>query len=231
MIDEAQPTFPPLLRGEEAPDPFARALERARAGADPGLVTWECRPEALRAAVVLAPEDPLGRAAGVILAAPLALGDALAALAPPEVAVHYDWPGGIRVNGGRCGGCRAAAATADPDALPDWLVLGIELVFLPPCEMEGGERPDETWLYAEGCGEITPKALLDSWSRHLLLWINRFVDDGLGPLHAAWCARAWGIGQALPEGGTFLGLDEHGGMLVKCPEGTVLRPLTEVLER
>ncbi len=191
----------------------------------------------MRAAVVLAPEAALGRALGVFLAAPLALGEALAALAPPEVAIHHRWPGGMLVNGAACGRARVAAATADPAAVPDWLVLGVEMPFLPPAGLEGGERPGETFLYAEGCGEVTPVDLLESWSRHQLLWISRFVDEGLAPLHAAWRAKAWGIGDPLPDGaGTFIGLDEHGGMLVNRPgdtpgAGTVLRPLTEALER
>ncbi len=234
VLDPADPpTFPPRLRGEEAAagDPFGRAVARAREGADPGLVLWSCPPEALRAAVVLAPEEPLGRAIGIFLAAPLALGDALASLAPPEVAIHYRWPGGVLVNGASCGRACAAAATTDPVAVPDWLVLGVEMPFLPPPGREGGERPGETFLHAEGCGEVTPPALLESWSRHLLLWISRFVDDGLTPLHAAWSAQAERIGASRPDDtGTFIGLDEHGGMLVNRRGGTELRPLTEALE-
>ncbi len=238
--DAALPSFPPLLRGEEAAgDPFAHATARARAGADPGLLAWARRADALHAAILLAPEDPLGRAIGVYLAAPVALGDALGALSPPEVAVHYTWPGGILVNGARCGRVRAAAATADPEAVPDWLVLGVEMPFLPPPDAEGGETPDRTCLHAEGCGEILPIDLLESWSRHMLLWINTFVADGLAPLHAAWRARAWKPGEPLhdplpdplPDGTTMLGLDENGGLLLRRPDGTTaLRPLTGALE-
>jgi BirA family transcriptional regulator, biotin operon repressor / biotin---[acetyl-CoA-carboxylase] ligase len=237
MLTGAEPSFPPLLRGEDAAgDPFAKAVSRALTGADPGLVTYSRRFDALEAAVVLAPEQPLQRAIGVYLAAPVALGDAIGALAPPEVAVHYDWPGGIRVNGARCGRIRAAAATDAPGAVPDWLVLGVEVPFLPPEGVEGGETPDDTCLHAEGCGDVMPQPLLESWSRHLLAWINRFVDDGIAPLHAAWRARAWKMGEPLAEGspfgpGVFMGLDENGGLLVKRPDGTALHPLTEALER
>lgn len=232
-----EPSFPPLLRGEEAPgDPFDKAVSRALTGADPGLVTWSARADALHAAVILSPEQPLETAVGVFLAGPVALGDALGALAPPEVAVHHDWPGGIRVNGARCGRIRAAAATDDPAAVPDWLVLGLEIPFLPPRSREGGETPDETFLYAEGCGDVLPLPLLESWSRHLLVWINRFVDEGIAPVHAAWRARAWGMGEPLPEEcswgpGVFMGLDEDGGLLVKGPDGTALVPLTQALDR
>ena len=234
MFDKVgQPSFPPLLRGEEvAGDPLGQAASRAMTGADPGLLVWARRADAMQAAIVLAPEQPLAEAIGVFLAAPVALGDALGALAPPEVAVHYVWPGGILVNGAGCGRARAAAATADPAAVPDWLVLGVEMPFLPPEGREGGENPDETCLFAEGCGEVPPLALLESWSRHMLVRIRSFVDDGIAPLHAAWRARAWKMGERLPDGsGVFIGLDEHGGMLVEADGTTRLRPILEALKR
>lgn len=233
MLDEAAaPVFPPLLRGEACTgDPFRGAIARAQAGAEPGLVVWSTTANALRAAVVLAPEVALGRAIGVSLAAPIAVGDALAGLVPPEVSVHYGWPGDVMVNGARCGRCRAAADAADPAALPDWLVIGMDVPFLLGPAIEGGERPDETCLHAEGCGEVAPLALLESWSRHMLVWINRWTDDGMAPLLAVWRARAWGIGEVLPDGGVFVGLDDAGGMVVRRGEQTTVRPLVEVLER
>lgn len=228
----ASPVFPPLLRDEPtAGDPLRVAVERARCGADPGLVVWAHPDDALRAAMVLAPEDPLERAVGVFLAAPLALAEALGGLAPPEVAVQYRWPGDVLVNGARCGRCRAAAGGADPTAVPDWLVLGVEVALHHADGIEGGERPDETCLHAEGCGEVTPLDLLEGWSRHMIVWINRWTDDGMAPLLAAWRAGAQGLGEPLPGGGVFAGLDRSGGMLVRGQDGTALRPLTVSLER
>ncbi len=125
---------------------------------------------------------------------------------------------------------RAAAATTDPASVPDWLVIGVEMPYLPPREGEPGNRAGQTCLIEEGCVEVTPLALLDSWSRHTLVWINRWLDDGFQPLHAAWRQRAWGIGEDLPEGGIFMGLDELGGMLVKTPKSTEIRPLSTMLE-
>jgi biotin-(acetyl-CoA carboxylase) ligase len=233
----AQPSFPPLLRGEEVSpgiDPFAKAVAAAALGADPGLICWSRDQTRLNAALVLAPEAPLGRAIGIIFAVAHGLGDALGALAPPEVGLHYLWPGGFKVNGADCGRLRTAASTADPDIEPDWLVIGVEVPYMPPADdpairIEPGLRPDQTSLIEEGCIEVTPLKLLESWSRHTLVWINRWLDDGFEPIHAAWLKRAWGIGEELPEGGTFLGVDEFGGMLVKTADATELRPLTAIL--
>ena len=227
------PTFPPLLTGEEATagsDPFDKAVAAALTGCDAGLLVWSRRADALSAAVVLAPECPLEEAIGISFAVSTGMVDALGALAPPEVAVHHVWPGAFKVNGADCGALRATASTHDPAVEPDWLVVGIELPFLPTGE--GGEDPTKTCLFNEGCAEITPQQLLESWSRHMLVWINRWLDEGLAPLHSAWRERAWEIGEALPDGsGTFMGLDEMGGMLVKSDDATTVRPLTNLLDR
>lgn len=233
MISSAEaPSFPPLLRGAECPpgqDVLAKAVAEASLGADPGLVVWRCRPDAMEAAFVLAPEAPLGEAISVAFAVALGLGDAIGALAPPEVAVHFDWPGGIRINGGLAGRLRAAASTHDAEAEPDWLVIGVEVRVLPG-EAEPGAKPEHTCLAEEGCAGITPERLLESGARHALVWINTWTEDGFAPVHEAWRARAWGLGEPAAEGAAFLGLDEWGGQLLRGPEGTALRPLTELLE-
>jgi BirA family biotin operon repressor/biotin-[acetyl-CoA-carboxylase] ligase len=211
-------------------DPFQKAVASAALGTNPGLICWSRDKTALRAAVVLAPEAPLERAVGISFAVALGLGDALGALAPPEVAVHYVWPDGFKVNGADCGAMRVAAATTDPKAEPDWLVIGVEMPYLPPSDDEPGKRPSQTSLIEEGCIDVMPMKLLESWSRHTLVWINRWLDDGFPPLHAAWRDRAWGIGEELLEGGVFMGLDELGGILIKTANATEIRPLTAMLE-
>ena len=232
--DLTEPSFPPLLKGEEAApgqDPFDKAIAAASIGTDAGLVVWARRGDALDAAMVLAPEQKLAEAMGVGFALSVGLGDAIGALAPPEVAVHYTWPGGIKINGADCGRFRAASSHADPSEVPDWLVFGITLPYLPGEGAEGGAAPDQTSLIEEGCGDVTPLRLLESWSRHSLAWINTFIDQGMAPLHRVWTRRAWQMGDPLPDGaGMFMGLDEQGGMLVKSAHTTRLRPLPEWLK-
>lgn len=231
------PSFPPLLTGQQtAPgqDPFVRAVAQAALGTDAGLVCWSPDTAKLQAAVVFAPEEPLADAITVTFAVALGLGDAIGALAPPEVAVHYVWPRGIKINGANCGFLRVSASSKEPSETPDWLVVRIEMPFINDAA-NPGSTPDQTCLIEEGCGEITPEQLLESWSRHMLTWINRRDQDGLAPLHAEWRSRCWGMGEPLPEtaeigSGTFMGLDERAGMLVKRDNDTLLVPLTEALE-
>ena len=235
MLAVEGPVFPPLLRGEEVAageDPLARAAEVAAAGTDAGLIVWNASADQLAAAVILAPESPLREAMGAAFAVSVGVGDALGALGPPELAVHFEWPGTIRVNGARCGRLRAKASTADPDVEPDWLVIGVEMRFLPPPEMADapGAAPEDTCLFEEGCGDIALLELLESWSRHMLVWLDRLESEGLAPIHSAWRERGWKLGEDLGDGTVFAGLDELGGQFLRRGERTELRPLTDLLE-
>lgn len=231
----SEPAFPPLMSGLAATgqeDPFETACQKAVLGCDAGLVVYNLAADQLRAALVFAPEVPLRQAMVMLPTCGVGLQNALGALAPPEVAVHLEWAGGLRINGGRCGTLRVAASSDDPDAVPDWLVVGLQLP-LWPADENGGETPDDTALYAEGCADVKAPALLESWARHSLHWISRWEADGTEPLHAEWRGLAHGIGEEvqMPNGsGTFLGVDEDFGMLLRRADATDLIPLTTILE-
>lgn len=235
------PTFPPLLKGLAAgpANPFAIACAEAARGVDAGLLSWSISPERLRAALVLAPEVALEPAMAAFCACGVGLQNALGVLAPPEVAVHLDWTGGIRINGGHCGGLHVAAAGRDPAAVPDWLVVGLEVTIDLPPDYEPGETPDWTALNYEGCGEIDPVELLEAFARHTLYWINELDSQaGRAALFREWKGLAWNLGKpvTLPlDGqrveGVFLGVDENFGMLLKTAGGkTRLVPLSTLIE-
>lgn len=236
--DTAEPSLPPLLSGEAtADDPFLVAVGRARAGTDAGLIVHCVRPDSLAAAIVLAPETTLSDAMAMVFAVANGFADSFGSLAPSEIAAQFDWPGGIRINGARCGGFRAAAATGNPDAVPDWLVIGLEVPFFATSDAEPGETPDRTTLWEEGCSGIAPMRLLESWSRHTLVWIHQWLEDGMPRLHDAWRGRAFSIGKDVSlllagtaVSGHFVGLDEKGGMILRTGDGTRLLPLTSMLE-
>ena len=234
------PVFPPLMTGLAAgpANPFAIACDQAERGTDAGLIAWSVSPERLRAAIVLAPETPLEPAMAGFIACGVGLQNALGALVPPETAVHLDWSGGIRLNGAHAGALRVAAATDDPGEEPDWLVVGMELTLSLPPDCEPGAFPDRTALDQEGCGGLDPIHILEAWSRHTLLWLNTIEDtEGRTDLHREWAGLAWKLGDTVSvaaEGtrieGTFLGVDEHFGMLLKTNGTTRLLPLTTLLE-
>ncbi|WP_323769849.1 biotin/lipoate--protein ligase family protein [Antarctobacter sp.] len=225
-------TFPPAMSGEEVGgDPFDGAVMRAVRGCDAGLVCYRTAADRMGAALVFAPEVPLSEAMAMLPLCGVGFQNALGALAPPEVAVHLAWAGGILINGASCGAFRVCASTQDPDAVPDWLVVGFELPLI--LSAIPGDVPDQTALYEEGCADVAPGALVESWARHALNWIARWEDAGTKPLHAEWRGLAHGMGETVVQDGrpgTFLGVDEHFGMLLRDAETTHLIPLTSLLE-
>ena len=225
------PDFPPLFVGRAvAVAPLQAAEAAAREGADPGLICFDVTGD-LSAAVILAPEVALADAMAMVMAAGLGFSDALGAISPPEVAVHLSWPEGFWVNGGKVGGVSVRVPACEETAVPDWMVIGIDVRFAG--EAEGsGRAPNSTALWLEGCGDITPIMLLESWARHFLVWIHEWESDGMARLHADWLGRAWARDedvQVFGENGVFKGLDERGGLLLGRGGGTDLVPLTRML--
>jgi biotin-(acetyl-CoA carboxylase) ligase len=223
-----RPEFPPLYRPFAVTpelDPFDRALSIAAEGADAGTLLWSIGQDACECAVVLAPEQSLEKSLPVVLVAMLGLGDALGSLAPPVVAVTFGWPDRLEVNGGVIGGVRMARAPTDaPTAVPDWMVIGFGVAMRGGwADEDPGDRVLRTTLADEGCGEIQTTDLLEALARHFLAWMNRWQDDGVGPVQQAWLSRATGLGKPVEvevggqlRHGTFTGLTESGAIrLVK----------------
>lgn len=226
-----QPAFPPLFTGQASADPFAQACAAAQGGTDAGLVTYDLAHDRLRAAIVFAPEVRLSQAVVMLPLCGVGFQNALGALGPPVVALHLDWNGTIRVNGGTCGHLTMAASTTDPDTVPDWLVIGLTLDLWPADDGEGGATPDRTALYAEGCIEVTAPDLLSAWVRHTLALLDTWDHQGLAAIHREWSGLAHGLNQTLTAGGqtgTFIGTDDTFGLLLKS-DTTHLIPLTTLL--
>ncbi len=229
------PRFPPLLRGVAVPagtDPLLRAEARAREGCDAGTLFHDIRADRLRAAIVFAPEVPLERAMVMLPLCAVGFQNALGALAPPEVGVHLGWDGALYLNGAKCGRLRVRADPVARGVVPGWLVIGLDLRVMMFSDAPG-DTPERTSLHDEGCAGIAPVQLLEAWARHMLVWINRWSDEGAAPLHGEWTGLARDLGRRVEFGGqrgTFLGVDEHFGMLLRDGDTTRLIPLTTLIE-
>lgn len=223
------PVLPPLMRGmvlSPADDPVAaaaRAAASAGDGAEAGLVCLAPAPGSLGLAITLVPDVPLGSAIQMAHALLLAAGDAIGALAPPEVGVTCRWPAILLVNGGAAGRVRVAAPDRARDAVPAWLVIGLDLRLLHDGADEPGHAPGETSLFEEGAGALPAGRLAESVTRHFLSWLYRWESDGFAPLRDAWNGRA--ESRVVTGGRSAAGLDAEGRTHAGDPDGPPAAPL------
>jgi len=214
-----RPDFPSIFSPHAVTadlDPFERAVELAKSGTDAGTLVWSARQDCYEGAIVLAPEGSLESSLPVMLIASLGLGDALGALTPPVVAVTFGWPDRIELNGGSVGKVRLVIAeTPNPTAVPDWLVIGFVLANDGCWQIGSADRKHMTTLNEEGC-QIELLDLLESFSRHFLAWVNRWLSDGVQPVQQAWMSRTLEVGKPVSikvdgrtREGTFKGLNEQ----------------------
>lgn len=228
-------TLPPLFTGRKASsgeDPFVEACGLADDGCNGGTIVYYLGETELSAALILAPEIPLKDAMVMLPVCGVGFQNALGSLAPPEVAVQLRWTGEILLNGGECGRFDAAASLPDPEAVPDWLVVALSLCLWPESE-DTGLTPNQTALYAEGCSDVQPGQLLEAWARHTLVWLNRWSEEGTGPVHKEWSGLVPDISQDITVSGvtgSFVGVDERFGLLLRRDSDVELIPLTALLK-
>ena len=215
---DAQRRLPPLpsLFHPVALREGADALERAVALAPvkgAGTLTWVGALRRAEAALVLEPDMPLGPARLAFLAAANALADALVALGPPEALVRLRWPGTVVLNHGACGRLRLAVPPgAAEGAVPDWLVVGMELRLSFPEGHEPGLTPGETSLAEEGFGpEADGPALTAAWARHLMAGLDAWQSGGPARVAEPFLAR---LEETEESRGARRGIDPATGALV-----------------
>lgn len=195
-IVEPRPLLlPPPYTAHWLPDgsPFEDAQTRAAAeGA--GTLVWQLRPGRdgpgrLDFSVVLEPGMPLSEARKAVLVGMVSLGDGLAANAPPERDIRFEWVTGVLFDGSRLGGMRLAVApVADESETPDWMVLGIELIadrdYLGD---RTGLVPGSISLKEEAFED--PPAVVESFAAYLMLNFDRWTHNGFATVAQAYAKR------------------------------------------
>ena len=145
--DNDTPQLPPLLTAVAVPanqDVHAKAIALA-ASSEVGTVFYSESADMMNIAVVLGPEVALADAGQMLFAMMIAAGDAIGALAPPEVAVSYQIPGYILLNKGRAGVVRVAVdPAAGTGSIPDWMVVSAEIMLTTP------DLDEEIWRQSGG---------------------------------------------------------------------------------
>ena len=221
--------LPPLYRLvtlREAGDAFAHATAVAgEAGA--GALVWVRRFDVAEFAVVLEPEEPLAAARLVFLLGMNALADALAAHAPPQLPIAFDWPDAIRIDGVLVGGGRLAwPDAAVEDECPLWLVFAGMIRTSVIRAGDPGMRPLLGSLDELGFQAVDAAEIVTSFARHFMAGIHDWSESGFAEPAARYMER-------LPRGpGERLSLAENGDLLVykgARPEPIERKSLREAL--
>lgn len=219
--DNTPPQLPPLLHAEavDSGDVHAKAVARAAAG-EVGLVCYAPTGSLLDFALTLAPEVDASAAAQMHHVLMVALGDAIVALAPPEVMISYQFPGVLLLNRGIAGTVKITQGPVSAQTnCPTWMVVGAHLRLSSEMQtMSLDERMANTSLEEEGAGYISRTRLLEACCRHFLVWLNKWEEDGFKPVHDMWSNRTEHHGELRTADGRtadWLGLDETGAGLIK----------------
>lgn len=175
----AELILPPPYRAvrlREFGDAFAHAVALApQRGA--GTLVYVGRFDLAEFAVVLEPTDPLAKGRRVFYAGMAALADAIAAAAPPETAIHIEWPDALYVNWALVGGGRLAwPVKTGADKVPEWLVFGATIRTASSTGVDPGLTPDLTALDQEGFAEISSNNIIEGFARNLMLLLNDWQE-------------------------------------------------------
>jgi hypothetical protein len=190
----------PLRRSLDLPPPYdlvtlresGDAHERACALAPErgaGTLVVVGRYDLVEFAVVLEPEEPLAGARRAFYAGMAALADAIAAHCPPEKELAIRFPDTLLFDSARVGGARLAWPEAcAEDAVPDWLVFSAMITAARVGLGEAGFAPGSTSLEEEGF-EGGGQALVESFSRHLMVHLDAWAEQGFRPVGQAYLDR------------------------------------------
>ena len=240
--DPANENDPPLLPPILTPIPvvngidvFAKAI--AVAGkSETGTVLYSENPEYVEVAIILSPEIPKITCNQMLYIMMVASGDAIGALAPPEVAVTYAFPGFIFLNRGEAGLVKVEIAPSNDDqSIPDWMVVGLKLRLNNNIEINENEiNADVTSLADEGGGYVSRTRAIESLSRHFLAWVSQWEDEGFKPVTEVWNKRREETKVVTLKSGqevSWVGLDENGLAIVKSNAQELFLSPIDIIEQ
>jgi len=228
-----------LVELEETDSTNSEAKRLAGQGAEDGTLVWARRQTAgygrqgrawssaegnLFVSLIVRPDCSLARAAQFSFITAVALGEAVGSVGPALIEVTYKWPNDVLLNNRKFAGI-LLESKAGPDQSLEWLVVGVGAnVSSFPTEA----RWPATSLHFEGCPpSVAATDLLQAFARHMLNWVNVWLDDGFEPVRQAWLRHAQGLKQEievrLPKEtlkGNLTDLDETGALILTLADGS-----------
>lgn len=207
------PSFTPV-RLRERGDAFAHAVSiAAKEGA--GTLVHVGRFDLAEFALVLEPEEPLGRARLAVYAGMAALTEALVAYAQPETLIEIRWPDAITVNFGLVGGGRMAwPEGAAETEVPPWLVFGGMIRTNLMDLHEPGLNPSVTSLTQEGFENIEAGEVIASFARNFMVALDGWQETGFAAVARSYLElmpREDGLSRSIAENGDLL--ERRGGKI------------------
>ena len=208
-----------LVALREVGDAFAHACAHA-AEFGAGTLVFVGRFDLAEFAVVLEPDEPLAFARRTFYTCMVALGNALAAPAPPEKPIVIEWPDAVYIDRGLVGGGRLAWPDhADERAVPDWLVFGAAIRTVSLHREESGLHPLSTALADESFGDVSSERLVEGFARHLMVAVDRWQENGFAPIAKEYISKLKpesSVGRDIAENGDLE--VRRGGRFIECRE-------------
>jgi BirA family biotin operon repressor/biotin-[acetyl-CoA-carboxylase] ligase len=211
------------------------AAARARIGAPAGTVItaqrqsagrgrqgreWQSPVGNLYASVLLRPRTDVSCYGQLAFVLALALGEAIGSYG---VNWALKWPNDVLVGGAKISGLLL-------ESEPGWVVAGMGVNVAHAPDVPGRQT---TSLHQAGAASATSAELLQRLLPRLAYWYESWEGQGFTPIHAAWLAHGYGLGQPvtvrLADGqerqGRFEALDADGALLLSQPGQPVQRIL------
>ena len=187
VLDETDSTNSEARRRAEAgaPDGLAVVARRQTTGRGRRGRRWESPEGNLYVSLLLRPDRPLAEAALLSFVAAVALGEAVAAMLPPEAPIAFKWPNDLLVGGAKCAGMLLESSAAGAGRL-DWLIVGVGVNLAS--HPEGLPYP-ATDLAAAGAPAPTPDAALETFLERFAHWRDIWSRRGFAPVRRA-CRHA-----------------------------------------
>lgn len=206
-----------LARNGAAAGTVVWALQQTEGRGRRGRI-WSSPPGNLYISFLLQPVCTPQQAAQLGFVASLAIGDALAELAPDIGAPACKWPNDVLIGGRKIAGILVESEFGRDERLAFVIVgLGVNLASAP----SDTEFP-ATSIAGEGLTAPTPTAALEAIARHFEISLRHWCEEGFGPARDIWRSRAVARGQQIRVRletailhGRFVDIDQHGALLLE----------------